>query len=72
MIEIVTGLAEGELVVVSGQFLIDSESNFAGASLRLSPGSASGEMVPGDHEHGRDHADGSDPPLDSGPREALP
>ena len=72
MIEIVTGLAEGELVVVSGQFLIDSESSFAGASLRLSPGSASGEMVPGDHEHGRDHADGGDPPLDSGPREALP
>jgi Cu(I)/Ag(I) efflux system membrane fusion protein len=35
-IEIVEGLAAGERVVVSGQFLIDSESSFAGASLRLS------------------------------------
>ena len=35
-IEIIEGLAAGERVVVSGQFLIDSESSFAGASLRLS------------------------------------
>ena len=36
-IEILSGLAPGETVVASGQFLIDSESSFAGASLRLEP-----------------------------------
>jgi Cu(I)/Ag(I) efflux system membrane fusion protein len=36
-VEILSGLAAGEIVVVSGQFLIDSESSFTGASLRLSP-----------------------------------
>ncbi len=34
-IEILSGLNAGETVVASGQFLIDSESSFAGASLRL-------------------------------------
>lgn len=36
-IEILSGLDPGETVVASGQFLIDSESSFAGASLRLRP-----------------------------------
>jgi Cu(I)/Ag(I) efflux system membrane fusion protein len=36
-IEILSGLSPGEMVVVSGQFLIDSESSFAGATLRLTP-----------------------------------
>jgi len=36
-IEILSGLAASEMVVASGQFLIDSESSFTGASLRLSP-----------------------------------
>lgn len=36
-IEILSGLNPGETVVASGQFLIDSESSFAGASLRLAP-----------------------------------
>ena len=36
-IEILSGLSPDELVVVSGQFLIDSESSFAGATLRLTP-----------------------------------
>jgi Cu(I)/Ag(I) efflux system membrane fusion protein len=36
-VEILSGLAAGEIVVASGQFLIDSESSFTGASLRLSP-----------------------------------
>lgn len=34
-IEILSGLSAGEAVVASGQFLIDSESSFAGAGLRL-------------------------------------
>jgi Cu(I)/Ag(I) efflux system membrane fusion protein len=40
-VEILSGLAAGEIVVVSGQFLIDSESSFTGASLRLGPESGS-------------------------------
>lgn len=36
-IEILSGLNPGERVVVSGQFLIDSESSFAGATLRMQP-----------------------------------
>ncbi len=36
-IEILSGLNPGEMVVVSGQFLIDSESSFAGATLRMQP-----------------------------------
>lgn len=36
-IEILSGLNSGETVVVSGQFLIDSESSFAGATLRMQP-----------------------------------
>ncbi len=44
-IEILSGLNPGETVVVSGQFLIDSESSFAGATLR---------MQPAEHDHGED------------------
>lgn len=36
-VEILSGLAVGEEVVISGQFLIDSESSFAGATLRMAP-----------------------------------
>lgn len=36
-VEILAGLKAGETVVVSGQFLIDSESSFAGAALRMAP-----------------------------------
>ena len=36
-VEIISGLNDGERVVVSGQFLIDSESSFVGATIRLSP-----------------------------------
>ena len=36
-VEILSGLNPGETVVVSGQFLIDSESSFTGAALRMQP-----------------------------------
>ncbi len=36
-IEILAGLAEGERIVVSSQFLIDSEASLQGAALRMSP-----------------------------------
>lgn len=38
--EITSGLRAGEVVVVSGQFLIDSEANLRGALDRLAPGQA--------------------------------
>lgn len=44
-VEILSGLQPGERVVVSSQFLIDSESSFAGATLRLQP-SGDGAAMP--------------------------
>ena len=41
--EILEGLAEGEQVVVSSQFLIDSEASLRGAMLRMSPPGATEE-----------------------------
>lgn len=46
-VEILEGLAAGEIVVTSGQFLIDSESSLIGAALRLSPYDATA-MTPGE------------------------
>ena len=40
-IEILDGLDEGDEVVISGQFLIDSESNLQASFLRMSGGSTS-------------------------------
>ncbi len=37
MVEILSGLTEGERVVVSSQFLIDSEASLQGVMLRMSP-----------------------------------
>lgn len=54
-VEIIRGLKDGERVVVSGQFLIDSESNFAGATVRMSPNgqadSADAHGIHTRHEH---------------------
>ena len=36
-VEVLSGLAAGERIVVSSQFLIDSEASLQGASLRMSP-----------------------------------
>lgn len=36
--EIISGLSEGELVVTSGQFLLDSEASLKGSLMRLSSG----------------------------------
>lgn len=36
--EIVSGLTEGERVVISGQFLLDSEASLKGSLMRLSSG----------------------------------
>ncbi len=48
-VEILEGLAEGERVVTSGQFLIDSEASLAGTILRMTPGD--GMPLPGDAGH---------------------
>lgn len=59
-VEIRAGLADGDEVVVSGQFLIDSESSFAGASTRLAPASSSvpqgGSPPHAGHDAGMPHA----------------
>jgi len=36
--EIIEGLSEGELVIISGQFLLDSEASLKGSLMRLSSG----------------------------------
>jgi len=50
-VEILSGLAEAERVVVSSQFLIDSEASLQGATLRMSP--AEEEVPPPDVVQGR-------------------
>lgn len=49
--EILGGLDGGEEVVVSGQFLVDSEASLAGLLTRLQPESAEPAAVPA-HRHG--------------------
>lgn len=47
MVEILSGLAAGEHIVVSSQFLLDSEASIQGAMLRMSPpGAVTHEPVP--------------------------
>jgi Cu(I)/Ag(I) efflux system membrane fusion protein len=46
--EVLSGLEGGERIVVSGQFLIDSEASLSGALLRLQP---EAEQASG-HDHG--------------------
>lgn len=54
MIEIRAGLAEGETVVVSGQFLIDSEASLRASFARMQPPDGSG--APADpHRHHHHH-----------------
>ncbi|MBI1361760.1 MAG: efflux RND transporter periplasmic adaptor subunit [Alphaproteobacteria bacterium] len=48
-IEIVHGLAAGQKVVASGQFLIDSEANLTGVLARMSAG-AKGAAAPSDYQ----------------------
>ena len=47
MVEILSGIGEGELVVVSSQFLIDSEASLQGVMLRMSP---PGEIAGSGHQ----------------------
>ena len=55
MREIKSGVAEGEKVVVSGNFLIDSESRLKGALEGMSGGMAGmeGMDMSGEHKHGK-------------------
>jgi multidrug efflux pump subunit AcrA (membrane-fusion protein) len=50
MTEVLTGIEEGDRVVVSGQFLIDSESQLQEAIQKI-VGSKQGEAVAMDHDH---------------------
>lgn len=56
MTEVLAGLAGGERIVVSGQFLIDSEASLSGALLRLQP---EAEQASDDDEH--DHGATEEP-----------
>ena len=47
MVEILSGIGEGELIVVSSQFLIDSEASLQGVMLRMSP---PGEIAGSGHQ----------------------
>ncbi|MBI1236555.1 MAG: efflux RND transporter periplasmic adaptor subunit [Alphaproteobacteria bacterium] len=48
-VEILSGLEDGENVVVSGQFLIDSEASLQGVMLRMAPpGETAGPAAPSD------------------------
>jgi Cu(I)/Ag(I) efflux system membrane fusion protein len=53
-VEILSGLETGDEVVVSGQFLIDSESNLQASFMRMAEpdAAASGAAVVGGHAHG--------------------
>lgn len=50
-VEIVSGVVEGESVVTSGNFLIDSESRLKAALDGMSPSTGSGQA--GGHQHGQ-------------------
>ncbi|HEX7115069.1 MAG TPA: efflux RND transporter periplasmic adaptor subunit [Steroidobacter sp.] len=57
---ILQGLSEGQQVVASGQFLIDSEANLRGALARLASGAPDEPTSEhGDHSEHADHGDGS-------------
>ncbi len=50
-VQILKGLKEGEAVVVSGQFLLDSETRIQEAVRKLREAGASGKSMPGGHNH---------------------
>jgi Cu(I)/Ag(I) efflux system membrane fusion protein len=54
-IEVLSGLAEGEVVVTSANFLIDAESNL-GTSLEAMPGAAAEAPAPGPADPHAGHA----------------
>ena len=68
-LEVLSGLAEGQAVVISGQFLIDSEASLQGVMA----GKAEQGLAPGLHEsHGVIRAlDAQQVTLEHGPFESL-
>jgi Cu(I)/Ag(I) efflux system membrane fusion protein len=65
--EIRTGLALGQKVVVSGQFLVDSEASLRGTSTRMSESDTQlPEQGPGQTRHG-EHGDGKTEAMGSKP-----
>lgn len=73
MTEILAGLEEGERIVVSGQFLIDSEASVDASLIRMAdeaaetPAMDHGEMDHGEMDHGEmDHAEMDHSEMDRG------
>ncbi len=59
--EVLSGLAEGEQVVVSGQFLLDSESQLQEAVAKLLAARLEASQEHDDAHEGHDHGDPADP-----------
>jgi len=53
-VEILEGIDEGELIVTSGQFLIDSEASMLASLNRMSDADSSGALGDGESEQGSD------------------
>ena len=67
MQEVASGLAAGETIVVSSQFLIDSDANLRGAISQLLGGAGDEEpMVPGSPGHAHHPPDTADPAAGHG------
>lgn len=65
-VEILAGLSEGEKIVVSSQFLIDSEASMDASLLRMIDQEQSGTDRSGDGMEGMDHSGHSMEAMDSG------
>ena len=58
MWEVLDGVEDGDTIVVSAQFLIDSESNLTAAIRNLDSGAdmPTAPAMPAEHEHGAGHS----------------
>ncbi|MDZ7784346.1 MAG: efflux RND transporter periplasmic adaptor subunit [Halioglobus sp.] len=65
-VEILDGLAEGEQIVISSQFLIDSEASLDASLLRLLAPAEHNPAPAGDNREKMDHADGDMATMENG------
>ena len=69
--EIIEGLTAGERIVVSGQFLIDSEASMEASLLRMI-GEAPSQILPREQKREKDQMDHSVHDMEDAPTPALP
>lgn len=71
-IEILKGIAAGQKVVVSGQFLIDSEASLKGSTARMGDGPAAPAAAPVHHAEGKlEHIGKDEVTISHGPVASL-